>query len=194
MKTGKTVLAVLSFVALVAGSAGAYTLSGFYHKSHSALFHAVPYNEGDASALQSYADLMVDGLSVWNDLADFTYLYQADASDPCDFDNGIFGWKFSDTNCGDEWGSGTMAVSRTRYYESGPVFDTGIIINDDFDYSLPANSEKFLTTISHELGHSLGLGHSSDPASLMYYQFHKVTTPQEDDINGLVELYGAGNN
>lgn len=191
MKTGKTVLVVLSFVALLAGSAGAYTLSGFYHKSHSALFHVVPYNEADPATLQSYADLVADGLSVWNNLADFTYLYQVDSSDPCDFTNEVFGWKFSDTNCEDGWGSGTMAVSRTRYYESGSVFDTGIIVNSNFDYSLPDNREKFLTTISHELGHSLGLGHSSDPASLMYYQFHPVTTPQEDDINGLLELYGA---
>lgn len=48
----------------------------------------------------------------------------------------------------------------------------------------------------HELGHSLGLGHSTDPLSVMY-PFVSANTVysglNQDDINGILSLYGQAN-
>jgi len=42
----------------------------------------------------------------------------------------------------------------------------------------------------HEAGHALGLAHSSDPNSVMYAYYHKVTALTDDDIAGIQALYG----
>ncbi|EFB17312.1 hypothetical protein PANDA_010999, partial [Ailuropoda melanoleuca] len=52
----------------------------------------------------------------------------------------------------------------------------------------------FLITATHELGHSLGLGHSSDPNAVMYPAY-RVGDPKNfklapDDIKGIRKLYG----
>ncbi|KAL6965627.1 neutrophil collagenase [Sarracenia purpurea var. burkii] len=48
------------------------------------------------------------------------------------------------------------------------------------------------TVAAHELGHNLGLGHSTDPAALMYATYIPGTTKglNADDIQGIKALYG----
>lgn len=51
----------------------------------------------------------------------------------------------------------------------------------------------FFYTLLHELGHSLGLGHSSKQESIMYPWYSSKRTEQdlyEDDIIGIEQLYG----
>ncbi len=43
----------------------------------------------------------------------------------------------------------------------------------------------------HELGHSLGLGHSDDPSAVMYAYYSLHTSLQTDDINAILTLYAA---
>src|SRR5437764_6785399 len=43
----------------------------------------------------------------------------------------------------------------------------------------------------YEGGHALGLGHSDRPGAVMYPYYHLATGLTDDDIAGIIALYGA---
>lgn len=46
------------------------------------------------------------------------------------------------------------------------------------------------TTILHEIGHAIGLEHSSDPKSAMYYAENDIQEISKNDLRQLKKLYG----
>lgn len=47
----------------------------------------------------------------------------------------------------------------------------------------------------HEIGHALGLGHSSNENAIMYPRYHKENIPlDKDDVMGMKSLYGSRQN
>lgn len=60
-------------------------------------------------------------------------------------------------------------------------------------YTGSYNEASFVGTMTHEIGHGLGLYHSNDPASVMTYADHAwVDRPKyisQDDMDGIVYLY-----
>lgn len=60
-------------------------------------------------------------------------------------------------------------------------------------YTGSYNENSFIGTMTHEIGHGIGLYHSNDPASVMTYADHDwVDKPKyisQDDIDGVVYLY-----
>jgi len=53
------------------------------------------------------------------------------------------------------------------------------------------NEELVVDVIAHEIGHILGLGHSSDTSALMYYDAskRKKASLAQDDVDGITYLY-----
>ena len=56
----------------------------------------------------------------------------------------------------------------------------------------PANSKSLLAVAVHEIGHSLGLKHSSVPNAIMkpLYQTSNSVQLGDDDVRGIQSLYG----
>lgn len=61
------------------------------------------------------------------------------------------------------------------------------------DQPTPTDRVDLVTVAAHEIGHSLGLGHSADPDALMYESYfgaHRWL--HDDDVDGIQDLYGCG--
>lgn len=118
-------------------------------------------------------------------------------------DNGVAigtgSYQQGDPNHGDvrfggyNFGTGTQPVATAfmpppvdNYDIAGDVkFNTGKTFGIGVNYDL-------FTVAAHEIGHSLGLGHSTNSRAVMYSIYSLVQTGlNTDDINGIQAIYGA---
>ena len=103
-------------------------------------------------------------------------------------------------------GSSTLAISTYwlsggRYSECDMAF-YGANLSGDIDWSTDSQGAErremdFSIVAIHEMGHCLGLGHSSDRQAIMFSTAKAGTGPEdrhlhEDDIEGIQYLYGVG--
>lgn len=107
--------------------------------------------------------------------------------------NGVFfgGWSFL---------PGQLAVTVVTYDEAtGRVLDADVILRPDVDLqgtpgANEAKSYNLLRIVSHELGHSLGLGDETDNTKAVMYLYTRPNdaskqTPTSDDLAGIRVLY-----
>jgi len=92
-------------------------------------------------------------------------------------------------------GCGTVAAGSAGETVPNEQLGSAKITLDNNNYNGgPGTYGSLLTTITHELGHAIGLNHSKDPASVMTYESNGWSADgpdylSQDDVDGVTYLY-----
>lgn len=108
----------------------------------------------------------------------------------------VIEWAVGDHGDGDPFdGPGDVLAHATfpNPYDGRQVF---LHFDDDERWvDSDTRNVDLLTVAAHEIGHTLGLAHSSDPGALMYPSYEEPRRfLGDDDIAGIQDLYGVGSN
>ncbi|HEY3473364.1 MAG TPA: matrixin family metalloprotease, partial [Anaerolineales bacterium] len=135
-------------------------------------------------------DLVRRGFALWAEQTALTFTEVADEA-TADI---VIGWAAGDHGDGDPFdGPGDILAhaSFPNPYDNSPVF---LHFDDDERWvDSETRDVDLLTVAAHEIGHTLGLAHSSDPDALMYPSYAGPRRfLDQDDIAGVQSLYGVG--
>ena len=112
-----------------------------------------------------------------------------DTGDPGPFDCGSGGV----IAVGGPWFDGSTRTYQGRTFH--PAIEADIVTNDGTSCFFQSNPRAAEEVFAHELGHTLGLGHSQTRDALMYARAHddgRGARLDADDRAAVAELYGSG--
>ena len=135
-------------------------------------------------------DLVRRAFALWAEQTPLTFTETADSS-TADI---VIGWATGDHGDGDPFDGPGDVLAHASFpnpYDNGQVF----LHFDDDERWVDSDSRNvdLLTVAAHEIGHTLGLAHSSDPDALMFASY---SGPRRflsaDDVAGVQSIYGVG--
>jgi hypothetical protein len=87
-------------------------------------------------------------------------------------------------------GSNVLAVTIPNHFSGKNIVGAVILINNNSTIFSTLNRADQIGVIAHEIGHAIGLGHTSDTSALMYYKtVDQRSALGSDDIRGVSYLY-----
>jgi hypothetical protein len=129
-----------------------------------------------------------EAFQLWADQTPLTFSV---VSDPSQADI-VIEWASGDHGDGDPFDGPGDVLAHSSF--PNPYTDRQVFLHFDNDESWVDSDTQnvdLLTVAAHEIGHTLGLDHSSDPNSIMYPSYrapHRFLSA--DDIAGIQSLYG----
>lgn len=168
----------------------AYELLGFSWQRNTTPYHVhIPGNP-------VWSNAFVKAINRWNSVSNFRITpVHGVLLDPCRIDHKNSVAMTADV-CGFAYGDNVLAVTLAKPDASGHYFEeTSVLFNTRFRWGVYAGPLRngvmdFRRVAVHELGHVLGLGHSSVPTSIMYAFIGDTESPKADDFRGVAALYG----
>lgn len=146
-------------------------------------------NDTDKLEGGSELELVRQAFALW---AQDTPLTFTEVSNEADADI-VVGWASGDHGDGDPFDGPGDVLAHASF--PNPYDDSQVFLHFDNDERW-VNSESanvdLLTVAAHEIGHTLGLAHSSDPNALMFASYRGPhRSLDSDDIEGVQSLYGV---
>ncbi len=133
-------------------------------------------------------DLVRSAFALWADEIPLTF-NEVSVSSQADI---LIGWASGEHGDGDSFDGPGDVLAHASY--PNPYDDRQVFLHfDDAERWVNSDTQNvdLLTVAAHEIGHNLGLDHSSDPDALMYPSYagpHRFLG--NDDIAGIQSLYG----
>lgn len=157
---------------------------GFYWQSFPVPMKRFVTNANDATLLQTLAD---EAVVKWESAVGANLWQLDDVVQSSSYSGNYIRWS---DNFGAETGydpNSTLAI--TTRYNRGTYFEQVVIIlNGGLAYLRQNSNDALRKTILHEIGHTLGLDHSTDISAVMYPMLGSTTVLQNDDIQGMTAL------
>lgn len=138
---------------------------------------------------KQFVDAVIGALSTWGKVAPLTFNLVGSG------DRTEVLIRFTTEQPGDEpHQPGDILGTCTTEQRDGKPYLSLVNLDTTENWSLrlpsPANTLDLFSTILHELGHHLGLGHSTQSNAVMYAYYNGLRNLSVDDVNGIQSLYG----